>query len=67
MSNHVAFVGVTVDHLYSDCPTLARTQKHSAHVEHGGLWVRRVGDRCVDLIDPEGSDVCGLCYRRWKR
>ncbi len=67
MSGHVAFVGVTVDHLYRDCPSLTRaTRAVVLHVESDGLWGRLPGDRCVAPVDPGGTDVCGLCYRRWK-
>ncbi len=60
MTGHEAFVGVTVDHLYRDCPALTR----AIDAYRYGRPV--VGDRCVDRVDPEGTDVCGLCHRRWK-
>jgi len=65
---HVAFIGVTVDHLYPDCPSLTNvTRRVVLHIEDDGLWGRRVGDPCPGEIDPLGSDVCGLCLIRWKR
>ncbi len=47
---HEAYLGVTVDHLYPDCPALRL------------LGARRT----VGMVDPEGTDICGLCLRRWK-
>jgi len=63
-----AYVGVTVDHLYPNCPSLVRACRRVVlHIEGDGLWGRRVGDPCPGEIDPLGSDVCGLCQIRLKR
>lgn len=57
------------DHLYPDCPALARTTPWHGwgrtfggeHTEGG--WPRRaLGD-----VDPLGTDICGLCRRRWQQ
>lgn len=44
------FMGVGVDHLYADCPSL-RGRKRKG----------------VGTVDPHGTDICGLCVRRWNR
>ena len=41
--------GVTVDHLYPDCPSVPKPA------------VRQPG-----FVDPLGTDICGLCLRRWR-
>lgn len=47
---HMAFLGVTVDHLYRDCPACPKPPR-----------------RAVGLVNPEGTDICGLCRQRWER
>jgi len=53
------WAGVTVDHLYEDCPSRARAE---ATLRAWDEW-----DMCSEGIDPLGTDVCGLCRRRWIR
>jgi len=61
MTGRVAFRGVGVDHLYPDCPSLQRSRNSRS------WFAPIVGQRLQGLVDPEGSDVCGLCQMRWKR
>lgn len=61
MTEHEAFGGVTVDHLYPDCPALlAATRRLPPDRD---TWI---GNRLFGTVDPEGSDICGLCRRRWE-
>jgi hypothetical protein len=62
MTEHVAFGGVTVDHLYTDCPAFNRARVQDGD-DRGNLWV---GQDLVVKVDPEGTDICGWCYRKWK-
>jgi len=59
MSGHVAYAGRISDHLYQDCPALLRW-KDSPYGSPG------LGKRLVDLVDPEGTDICKLCLNVWK-
>ena len=59
MSGHLAWSGVTCDHLYPDCPAIARW-RDSPFNQHG------VGRVLQGLVDPAGTDICGLCSQRWK-
>lgn len=58
MTRHVAWMGLSVDHLYEGCPGRLR----------GLAQLRRYGHdkQCVDLVDPEGTDICGWCVRVWR-
>lgn len=51
--------GVTVDHLYEDCPNRRRGE---ATMRRWGLWFK-----CVGEVDPHGTDLCGLCVHRYDR
>ena len=59
MSGHLAWSGVTCNHLYLDCPSIARW-RYSPFYQHG------VGRVLQGLVDPEGTDICGLCFKRWE-
>ena len=50
------------DHLYSTCPALARVKPWSVGKANRDQWPRTT----VDLVDPEGTDLCGWCVRVWK-
>ncbi|HEY7822148.1 MAG TPA: hypothetical protein VIG24_04920 [Acidimicrobiia bacterium] len=68
MPEHPCYLGIYVDHLYADCPSVVKQRGRTRcgcnyHPEN----VARVGDRSLGTVDPEGSDICSLCYRRWKR
>ncbi len=60
-----AYGGITVDHLYSDCPSM---KKAHAAVVHGadGPGVLWVGRELITEVDPMGTDICGWCRRVWK-
>ena len=60
MTGHVAYRGYTCDHLYVDCPSLARVTD-AAKARWG------IGERLQDGINPAGSDVCMICVHRWKK
>lgn len=49
-----AFMGETVDHLIPECPALVRSKAPD------------VGRPTIDLVDVDGSDLCGWCVRVWK-
>ena len=53
------FAGLTCDHLYVDCPARTRAEKT---LRWCGWW--EVGGQG---LDPEGTDVCGICLHRWRR
>lgn len=61
-----------VDHLYAECPLLRRLCRGKAPRRLGGLRRLFQGEELVDEyveadgVDPEGTDICGLC-RRWYR
>lgn len=62
-TDHEAYLGVRVDHLYQDCPLLRRSV--AAHKD-GCCWCRdSIGQKLVGTVDPEGTDICGWCYRKW--
>ena len=44
------WLGEYVDHLYEQCPARRR----------------QGGARGQGMVDPEGTDICGWCYRVWK-
>ncbi len=48
--------GLTVDHLYDDCPN---RQRGLPELTRCG-W----GDIGGEGIDPHGTDICGLCRHR---
>lgn len=60
MTGHVAYAGVTVDHLYRKCPALQRSIDNARRV-----WFP-VGAELRYPVDPEGTDICGWCHRTWK-
>lgn len=53
------FAGLTVDHLYADCPNRQRGLPELARFG----WDELGGGR----IDPHGTDVCGMCRHRHDR
>ncbi len=59
MTGHVAYKGYTCDHLFVDCPSLARVTD-AAKARWG------IGGRLQGGINPFGSDVCMICVYRWK-
>jgi hypothetical protein len=59
VTQHVAWFGLNVDHLYEGCPARLRSIPQML-VEWG-----REG-QCIDLVDPEGTDICGWCVRVWR-
>ena len=59
MRDHEAFRGVGPDHLYPDCPPLVRSVLAGTDPLTGG--------RLVGMVDPLGTDICGMCLYRWKR
>ncbi len=59
MTGHVAYAGRISDHLYQDCPALQRW-KESQYSSPG------LGRLLQGLVDPEGTDICKLCYNVWK-
>jgi hypothetical protein len=66
MSEHEAFRGVYVDHLYRDCPSLTRAITKGSTpccAKHKD----RLGTRMWGTVDPLGTDICGMCVHRWKR
>jgi hypothetical protein len=60
MSGHAWFAGLTVDHLYADCPN--RVSGKTALLL-AGYWDIG-GDSGVD---PHGTDICGMCVHRHDR
>jgi hypothetical protein len=58
MSAVPAWMGLTVDHLYEDCPIRVRSLPE----------LRRCGwdGQCSDQVDPHGTDLCGWCVRVWE-
>lgn len=63
MSPEVAYRGVTVDHLYPDCPALVRPVRLR---DEGRSEYVGVGEPCVGMVDPEGTDLCFACQTRWR-
>jgi hypothetical protein len=59
MSGHAWFAGLTVDHLYADCPN--RVSAKTALLR-AGYWNLGGGG-----ADPHGSDICGMCVHRHGR
>ena len=58
-TEHAWFAGLTCDHLYADCPNRTRAE---VTLRRCGEWdMHGVG------IDPDGSDVCGMCVHRYRR
>lgn len=51
------WAGLTVDHLYADCP--ARTRSLPELAASGWDTIGGTG------LDPDGTDVCGWCRRVW--
>lgn len=54
-----AYLGTVVDHLIPTCPGLRRSM--AAYPDDN-----IIGKKCVDLVDPLGTDLCGWCVRVWK-
>ncbi len=59
MSGHVAYAGRISDHLYQDCPALQRW-KDSPYGSPG------LGRLLLGTVDPEGTDICLICFNVWK-
>jgi len=55
-----AFLGLTTDHLYTNCPHLVRMVDNPDNA--GYHWL---GDRAIGEVDPLGTDICGWCQRVW--
>ncbi len=62
MSKHEAFNGVTVHHLYRDCPSLRMLLDAQVQRRY-----KELGRRMEQLVDPMSADVCDLCQRVWIR
>ncbi len=62
MAEHEAFNGVTVHHLYRDCPSLRMVLDAGVQRRY-----RELGRRMDRLVDPMSADVCELCQRVWIR
>lgn len=58
--DHEWFAGLTCDHIYANCPNRTRAEKS---LRECGWW--DIGG--VSGFDPHGTDVCGLCVRRYDR
>lgn len=50
--------GIAVDHIVENCPLRTGSRER---LTRSGHW--RQG---VDLVDPDGTDICGWCLRVWK-
>jgi hypothetical protein len=66
----VALLRASVDHLYPDCPLLRRICRgreprllKGIALVQGGRTEEWGGD---GLVDPLGTDICGLCQRWWR-
>jgi hypothetical protein len=59
MPEVAGYAGLNCDHLYPDCPSIAAI-KHP--ICRGPL---QPGDLVIGTVDPLGTDICGLCVRRW--
>lgn len=55
MPRTIAYMGLTVDHLYQSCPAYKRM-----HRDPRWPWI---GRECVATVDPQGTDLCGWCQR----
>ena len=60
MSESEAYRGVTVDHLYQTCPNLQRSIQSGRH-----KWDLILGAELAVEVDPNGTDICGWCRRKW--
>lgn len=60
MSGNEWFAGLTVDHLYADCPNRTKAE---ASLRESGLW----DSGNEGGIDPLGDLVCGMCQHRYLR
>jgi hypothetical protein len=58
------YLGVTVDHLYQNCPNLQRAVKAGTPAKYPDL---HIGEHGRGWVDPKGFDLCGLCQRRYER
>jgi hypothetical protein len=67
---HEAWMGTVggPDHLYPNCAALANTTPWNGWGIVGDQYIENAGwpRRAINNIDPLGTDVCGLCVRRWK-
>lgn len=52
-------MGLTVDHLYPQCPLLKRTVTNP-------IGDKPPGHPCIDLVDPLGECICGWCQHVWR-
>lgn len=59
MNEHAAYEGRISDHLYQDCPAIQRWKDSP----YGSSTL---GRRLNGLVDPEGTDICRICYLVWK-
>ena len=59
MTGHVAYAGRISDHLYQDCPAIQRWKDSP----YGS---RYLGRRLQGTVDPEGTDICLICFNIWK-
>ncbi len=64
MSGHVAYAGRISDHLYQDCPALQRWKDSPYGDNQFGM--PDLGAKLVGLVDPNGTDICGLCFIVWE-
>ena len=63
MISHVAYAGRISDHLYPDCPALMRWKGSPYGDKQHGL--PDLGRRLAGLVDPEGTDICAICFNVW--
>lgn len=52
------WLGTTSDHLFEQCPARQRSlpELRRCGWDKQGIWG----------LDPEGTDVCGICFRWWR-
>ncbi len=62
MVTAVAYLGVSVDHLYLTCPGLAKAFGQPRCCERHPF---SIGDKAIGTVDPLGPDICGWCRRVW--
>jgi hypothetical protein len=61
-----------VDHLYPACPLLLRLCRGRLPRRLGGVFCLILDGEAVEEyddpagVDPEGTDICGLCRRWWR-
>ena len=62
MTDAVAYMGSTCDHLISNCPHMIRSKR----AEHIPFWKEKIGSQLFGTVNVDGSDLCGWCVRVWK-